>query len=129
VRVAELSLPLGKAEAVPVVGGYPVGSCQVGCGLEVFELDEFGEVVGTGGEGDDAVRARGEVDYGKHFAADGFVADPEEQVIAPLQGFGDVGEREEKGAGSLGIHAEEYRLNPPIRFAYGWGTQIVATYT
>ena len=45
----------------------------------------------------------------EHLAADGFVADPEDEVVAPLQGFGDVREREEEGAGSLGVHGWEYR--------------------
>ena len=58
---------------------------------------------------DDAVRVGGEVDECEHLAADGFVTDPEDEVVAPLKGFGDVREREEEGAGSLGVHAEEYR--------------------
>jgi hypothetical protein len=46
-----------------------------------------------------------EVDEGEHFAADGFVADPEDEVGAPLHGFGYVGEGEEIGAEALGVHA------------------------
>lgn len=107
--VAELRLPLGGAERVPTFGGDPVGSGEVGCGFEALYFDEFGEALGAGGEGDDALGAAGEIDEREHLAADGFVADPEDEVVAPLEGFGDVREREQEGAGELGVHGEEYR--------------------
>ena len=107
-RVAELALPLGGAECVPTFGGDPVGSGEVGCGFEVLDFDELGEALGAGGEGDDTVGAGGEIDEREHLAADGFVANPEDEVVAPLEGFGDVREREQEGAGVLGVHAEEY---------------------
>jgi len=66
-------------------------------------------VLRAGGERDHAVDVGGEVDEREHLAADGFIADPEDEVVAPLEGFGDVREGEEKGADSLGVHAEEYR--------------------
>lgn len=53
--------------------------------------------------------AGGEVEEREHFAADGFVADPEDEVVAPLKGLGDVREGEQEGASALGVHAEEYR--------------------
>jgi hypothetical protein len=109
VCVAELGLPLGGSKGGPVFGGDPVGAGEVRCGLQALDFDELGEALGTGGEGDDTVRAGREVHEGEHLATDGFVADPEDEVVAPLEGFGDVREREQEGAGSLGVHAEEYR--------------------
>ena len=51
-------------------------------------LEEFGVALGAGGEHDDVwrrpMRSRVEADEGEHLAADGFVADPEDEVLAEL---------------------------------------------
>ena len=45
-----------------------------------------------------------EADEGEHLAADGFVADPEHEIFAELDGLDDVGELVEEGAGALYVH-------------------------
>ena len=50
-----------------------------------------------------------EVDEGEHLSADGFVADPEDEVRAPLHRLHDMGEGEEIGAEARGVHGAEYR--------------------
>ena len=111
---AELGLPFGGAEGGPRCGGDPVGAGEVWRGVKAFKFEELEGALGAGGEGDHAMSsarrpAGGEVDQGEHLAADAFVADPEDQVVAPLKGFGDMREREEKGPGSLGVHGAKYR--------------------
>jgi hypothetical protein len=125
---AEFAVPLGGGEGVPVEGGDPLGSGEVGGRHEAFELEEVGVAGGAGGVGEDGVGfGRGwhrpihamvlhewgtrrllawlvEIDKGEHLAADGFVAGPEDEVVAPLHGFGDVREGEEIGAEAVGIH-------------------------
>ena len=111
---AEFALPAGCGEDVPAEGGDPVRAREIRCGDEAVELKEFDEAGGAGGEGEQRVgpaasggfRVRGlvEVEEGEHFPADGLVADPKDEVGAPLHGFGDVREGEEKGAEALGVH-------------------------
>ena len=111
---AEFALPASRGEDVPAEGGDPVRAGEIRCGNEAVELEEFGEAGGAGGVGEQRVglaasggfRVRGlvEVEEGEHFAADGLVADPKDEVGAPLHGFGDVGEGKEKGAEALGVH-------------------------
>ena len=124
---AEFELPASRGEDVPAEGGDPVRAGEIRCGNEAVELEEFGEAGGAGGVGEQRVglptpackarrgprlaasggfRVRGlvEVEEGEHFAADGLVADPKDEVGAPLHGFGDVGEGKEKGAEALGVH-------------------------
>lgn len=48
-----------------------------------------------------------EVDEGEHFSADGFVAYPEDEIVAPLAGFDSVGEGEEEGSEAFGIHGSK----------------------
>jgi hypothetical protein len=48
-----------------------------------------------------------EVDEGKHLSADGFVAYPEDEVVAPLTGFDGVGESEEEGSEAFGVHGSQ----------------------
>jgi hypothetical protein len=122
---AELGLPLGWAEDGPVAGGDPVDAGHVGCGVEAVEFDELGETLGAGGVGEDAVGEAGagiEVDQGEHLAADGFVADPVDEVVAPLAGLDDVRELEEKGAEAFGVHGNEYRRGGGAGVnGSGWG--------
>ena len=110
---AEFRLPLGVAEDLPVLGGDPVGAGEVGCWVEAFEFEEVGEAGRAGGVGDDgAALADGvfvEAEDGEHFAADGFVADPEDEAGTPLEGFGDVREGEEEGAEAVGVHGGSIR--------------------
>ena len=109
VGVAKLLAPLGVAEGLPVLGGDPVVAGGVGSGVEAVSFEEFGVALGAGGEGeeaDDVIGGSGvvQVDEGEHLSADGFVADPEDDVVAPLSGFDGVGEGEEEGAEAFGIH-------------------------
>ena len=113
----EFALPLGGGEDVPALGGDPVDAGHVGCGDEAFDFEEFGVAGGAGGihhEGvvDDSAAVRRilrrarlvEVDEGEHLAANGFIADPEDEVRAPLHGLGHVGEGEEIGAEAFDVH-------------------------
>ena len=102
-RVAEKGFELDGGESVPALEGDPVRAGEIGRGEDAFALDEFGEALGAGGEGEHGTR-RAEHEDREHFATDGFAGYPENEVVAPLQGFGDVGQSEEKGAGGFGIH-------------------------
>lgn len=110
-------LELSRWEGGPAVEGDPVDAGEVGGGAEAFAFGEVGEALGGGGEGEDAVFIGCEIEEGEHFAADGFVADPEDEVVAPLEGFDDVGEGEEEGAGGFGVHGvwglPAGRMGPP----------------
>jgi Protein of unknown function (DUF3738) len=101
---AELGLPLGVGEDLPVFGSDPVDAGHVGRGVEALEFEEFGVALGAGRVGDDAGAVCVEVDEGEHLSADGFVADPEDEVGAPLHGFDSVRKLEEEGAEALGVH-------------------------
>jgi hypothetical protein len=73
-------------------------------------LDELGVVLGGRGEGDDlTVTDVLEVEKSEHLAADGLVADPEDEVVAPLHGLGYVGQRAKERADALDVHGNEYR--------------------
>jgi hypothetical protein len=69
----------------------------------------FGVALGTGGEHDDVLAAADaalgvEADEGEHLAADGFVAYPEDEVLAELYGLDDVGKLVKEGASALDVH-------------------------
>lgn len=85
---AKLLLPFGGAEDVPALDGYPEDAGDVGCGEDAVDLDEFRIAFGASGEGDDASAALVlfETHPSEHFAADGFVAYPEDEA-AKLHGF------------------------------------------
>ncbi len=89
--------------------GDPFGAGEVGGGDDAFDFEELVEALGVGGEAEVGAGEAGtgvvEVDEGEHFAADGFVADPEDKVVAPLASFDGVGEGEEEGAEAFGVHA------------------------
>lgn len=102
--VLEEGFELGRGEGVPLLDGDPVGAGEIGRGDDAFCFEEFGEAVGGGGEGEDGAGVVVEVGEGEHFAAEGLVADPEDEVVAPLHGFFDVGEGEEIAAEEFGIH-------------------------
>ena len=105
--VTQVPLPLRRGEDGPACGGDPMGAGEIGGGDEAFDLEEVGEGLNADREGDDGVlRAGGiEVDEGEHPAADGFVADPEDEVVAELHSLDDVRESEEEGSGALDVHA------------------------
>src|SRR5581483_8501714 len=109
VRVADLGLPVGRPQSIPVGRRHPVRACEVRRGIEAFALEQVRRALAASREGDDAVRIRRQVDQGEHLSADSLVANPEDEIVPPLQRLGHVRQREEKGPGSLGIHAEEYR--------------------
>ncbi len=85
--------------------GDPEDACDVGGGKDAFGFEEFGVALGAGEVGDDAGGAAlvFELHHGEHLAADGFVADPEDEA-AELLGLDDVGEAEEIGLEALDVH-------------------------
>jgi hypothetical protein len=101
---AELLFPFGGAEDVPALDGYPEDAGDVGSGEDAVDLDEFGVAFGAGGEGDDAGAALVlfEAHPGEHFAADRFVAYPEDEA-AELHGFEYVRKGEEIGASAFDV--------------------------
>jgi hypothetical protein len=107
VRCTKLLLPLGGAEDVPSLDGYPVDARYVRCGEDALDFEEFGEALGAGGVGDDAgmVVRLFQLDPGEHLAANGFVANPEDQATELLS-FDGVGKGEEEGANALDVHEE-----------------------
>ena len=66
------------------------------------------EALGVSGEAEVGAGEAGagvvEVDKREHLAADGFVAYPEDEVVAPLTGFYGVGEGEEEGSEVFDVH-------------------------
>jgi hypothetical protein len=102
---SELLLPVGWAEDAPALDGYPEDASDVGGGEDAFGFEELVEALGAGGVGDDAGRRAVllEPDPGEHLAADGFVADPEDES-AELLSFDGVGEGEKEGADAFDVH-------------------------
>ena len=88
--------------------GDPFGAGEVGGGDDAFGFEELVEALGVGGEAEVGAGEAGagvvEIDEGEHFSADGFVAYPEDKVVAPLAGFDGVGEGEEEGSKAFGVH-------------------------
>jgi hypothetical protein len=106
---AEFLLPFTGAEDVPVFDGDPEDARDVGGGKDAVGFEEFGVALGAGEVGDDAGAAvLFELHHGEHLAADGLIADPEDQS-AELLGLDDVGEAEEIGLEALNVHARSIR--------------------
>jgi len=93
------------------VDGDRFGAGEVGGGDDAFDFEELVETLGVGGEAEVGAGEAGsgvvEVDESEHFSADGFVAYPEDEVVAPLTGFDGVGEGEEEGSEAFGIHGRK----------------------
>lgn len=106
----EFAVPFGGGEDVPAAGGDPVDASHVGSGDEAFDFEEVGVAGGAGGVRENQAFPRGlrgglvEVNEGEHFAADGFVSSPEDEIRAPLHGFDHVREGEEVSAKAFGVH-------------------------
>jgi hypothetical protein len=116
----ELPLPLEGAEDAPAFGGDPVDAGHVGGGNNALDFEKFRVTLGAGGVGDDRAwfGALGtvvavQVDQGEHLAADGLVADPEDEVGAPLHGVHHMREGEEKSSNAFGVHDDFLRGYPP----------------
>ena len=99
----ELLLPLGGAEDVPALGCYPEDAGHVRGGDDAFDFEQVGVAFGAGGVGDDRFSVSLQIDQGEHFSADGFVADPEDEVGSPLHGLDGVGKGEDVGADAFGV--------------------------
>jgi hypothetical protein len=123
----EFLLPLGGAEDVPAFDGDPVDACHVGSGDDGLDFEEFGVTLGAGGVGDHRLAVGVEVDEGEHLAADGLVADPEDEVGSPLHGFDGVREGEEIGSDSFGVHAWSF-LGYPLPPGGVFCTQVLYFY-
>ncbi len=104
VGAAEFVLETAGAEDAPVHDGDPVGAGHVGGGDDALGFEQLGVAFGAGVEPEDSSACVVEVDEGEHFAADGFVADPEDEVVAPVHAFGCVGEGEAEGADLFVVH-------------------------
>jgi hypothetical protein len=119
VGFVEEILEFAGGQDVPVGEGEPVGAGEVGSGDDAFGLEQLVEALGVGGEHEVGAGEAGagivEVDHGEHLAADGFVADPEDEVIAPLAGLDGVGEGEEEGAEAFGVHEGSIVGGPGLR--------------
>ena len=89
------------AEDVPALGCYPEDAGHVGGGEDAFDFEKIVVAFGAGAVGDDSLAFAVEVDEGEHFAADGFVADPEDEVGAPLHGLDGVGQGEDDRRGCV----------------------------
>jgi hypothetical protein len=102
---AEFALPLGVAPLGPALGRDPVDARHVRRGNKTFALQQFCIALRAGAVGDDAVLAGVQVYEAEHFAADGLVADPEDEVVAPLLRLFDVRQLQQEGACGFGVHA------------------------
>lgn len=103
---AELLLPLGSAEDVPSLYGYPEDASDVGGREDAVDLEEIVVALGASDVGDDAGVVVGlfELDPGEHLSADGLVANPEDEA-AKLGCLHDVREGEEIGADAFNVDA------------------------
>jgi hypothetical protein len=118
---AEFVFPLGEAKDVPAFDGNPVDAGHVGGGDDAFDFEEFGVALGAGGVGDQraifvsfvAVVAV-EVDESEHLSADGLVADPEDEVGAPLHSLDRMGEGQDVGADAFGVDGLCPFRGPPL---------------
>jgi hypothetical protein len=127
----ELGLPLFGAEGAPGLHGDPLGASEIGRGGDAFDLDELGVVLGGRGEGDDlTVTDVLEVEESEHLAADGLVADPEDEVVAPLHGLDCMREGKDVGADTFGVDggfslpggtpSPSFEQKPLFAVVYGW---------
>jgi len=89
-----------------VFDGDPEDAGDIRGGKDAFGFEEFGVALGACEVGDDAGGAAlvFQLHHGEHLAADGLVADPEDEA-AELFGLDDVGEAEEIGLEALNVHA------------------------
>jgi hypothetical protein len=81
---------------------------QVGGGNDAFNFEKFVESFWRRSERERSLGETGatgvvEVDQGEHLAANGFVADPKDEVVAPLARFDGVGESKKIGADAFGV--------------------------
>ncbi len=105
----EFLLPLGGAEYVPALDGYPEDAGDVRGGKDAVGLEEFGVMLLASRVGDDASAAVVllEPHPGEHLAADGLVSDPEDKT-AELRGFEHVREAEEIRAYAVEVYAVSF---------------------
>jgi hypothetical protein len=103
---AELLLPFGGTEDVPVLDGDPEDAGDIRSGEDAVDFKEFVVALWASDVGDDAGLVAGlfEPDPGKHLAADVFVAYPEDEA-AELYSLHDMREGKEIGADAFGVHA------------------------
>jgi len=125
----EFPLPFGGAEDVPAFDGDPVDAGHVGGGDNPFDFEEFGVTLWTGGVGDDrpwfvslVAVVTVQVDKGEHLAADGLVADPEDEVGSPLHGLDGMREGQDIGSNAFGVHAGRFPGTPSGAF---WGNSFI----
>ena len=100
-------LPLRVAPCGPALGRDPVDARHIRRRHQTFALQQLGITFRAGTVGDDAVVATIEIQDTEHLAADGLVADPEDDVVAPLHGRNDVRESQQQGAHAICIHARQ----------------------
>ena len=98
--------------------GYPVSAGEIRSGDDPFGFHQFMEAIRDGGEGEYGFGEAGatgivEVDEGEHLAANGFIADPEDEVVAPLACLDDAWKGEEVGADGFGV---DLSVPPSISF-------------
>jgi hypothetical protein len=95
-----------------VLDCHPEDAGYIRCGEDTFGFEKFGVAGWAGKVGDDTGGAGVllQLDHGEHLAADGLVADPEDET-SELLGFADVREGEEIGADAFGVHAGKYRAS------------------
>ena len=67
-----------------------------------------------------------EIDEGKHFAADGLVTYPEDEVVAPLHGLDDVREGEEIGSDAFGVDFLFLSGVPPLPLPRVFWLQVLS---
>jgi hypothetical protein len=121
----EFLLPLGGAEDVPALYGYPEDAGYVRGGEDTVDLEEIVVAFGAGHVGDNARAAfvLFEPHPGEHLAADGFVAYPEDEA-AELYRLHGMREGEEIGADAFDVDAISLRV-PPLPGGYFGGNSFL----
>ena len=112
---AKFLFPLGGAEDVPALYGYPEDPGDVGCGEDAVDLKEIVVALGACDVGDNARAAfvLFKSHPGEHLSADGFVAYPEDEA-AELYRLHGVREGEEIGADAFGVQCRSFPRGYPL---------------
>jgi len=87
----------------------PEDAGQMGCAEDAFGFHELVEALGAAVEPEDAGAGPVEVGHAEHFSADVAVAYPVDEVMAPVEGLGDVGEGEAEVADAFVVHGDRLR--------------------
>jgi len=104
VGAAEFVFDFAGLKDVPTLKRDPVGLGEIGGRGDAFELEEFVKALGAAVKPEDAEAGAVHVGHGEHFAANVAVAGPVDEVMSPVEGFGNVRQGHADGADAFVVH-------------------------